>query len=51
MMPLMRAMNINMSSAGMSGHMNHGGQSGTRTAAMCPHCNVAMKTVSAPCAT
>lgn len=48
MMPLMRAMNISMSGAGMSGHMDHGGQGGTRMAAMCPHCNVAMKNGKCP---
>jgi rubrerythrin len=40
MMPLMRGMS--MSNTSMSGH-NHAGQSGAKVAAMCPHCNVAMK--------
>jgi rubrerythrin len=45
MMPLMRGMN--MSNASMDGH-NHAGQSGARMAAMCPHCDVAMKNGKCP---
>jgi hypothetical protein len=50
MMPLMHAMDMHgmdMSNTAMSGH-NHAGQSGARTMAMCPHCNVAMKNGKCP---